>query len=114
MSWAQQREQIRRAAGAGVRPRISALGSQILPLRGPGGQSAQLSRPNGALTRAGQYYYQLVGRQPPSRQFDEEQPLIRGWPSDYVLLRSGVKKELFCLQTFLSFKRATGRRPCLA
>ena len=23
------------------------------------------------------------------------------------------KKELFCLQTFLSFKRATGRRPCL-
>ena len=92
MSWAQQREQIRRAAGAGVRPRISALGSQILPLRGPGGQSAQLSRPNGALTRAGQYYYQLVGRQPPSRQFDEEQPLIRGWPSDYVLLRSGVKK----------------------
>ena len=92
MSWAQQREQIRRAAGAGVRPRISALGSQILPLRGPGGQSAQLSRPNGALTRAGQYYYQLVGRQPPSRQFDEEQPLIREGPSDYVLLRSGVKK----------------------
>ena len=92
MSWAQQREQIRRAAGAGVRPRISALGSQILPLRGPGGQSAQLSRPNGALTRAGQYYYQLVGRPPPSRQFDEEQPLIREGPSDYVLLRSGVKK----------------------
>ena len=92
MSWAQQREQIRRAAGAGVRPRISALGSQLLPLRGPGGQSAQLSRPNGALTRAGQFYYQLVGRQPPSRQFDEEQPLIREGPSDYVLLRSGVKK----------------------
>ena len=63
-----------------------------MPLRGPGGQSAQLSRPNGALTRAGQYYYQLVGRQPPSRQFDEEQPLIREGPSDYVLLRSGVKK----------------------
>ena len=60
-----------------------------MPLRGPGGQSAQLSRPNGALTRAGQYYYQLVGRQPPSRQFDE---LIREGPSDYVLLRSGVKK----------------------
>ena len=85
MSWAQQREQIRRAAGAGVRPRISALGSQLLPLRGPGGQSAQLSRPNGALTRAGQFYYQLVGQQPPSRQFDEEQPLIREGPSDYVL-----------------------------
>ena len=77
MSWAQQREQIRRAAQAGVRPRTSGLGSQILPLRGPGGQSAQLTRPNGALTRAGQFYYQLAGRQPPSRQFDDSQPLIR-------------------------------------
>ena len=57
MSWAQQREQIRRAAQAGVRPRTSGLGSQILPLRGPGGQSAQLTRPYGALTRAGQMYY---------------------------------------------------------
>ena len=56
MSWAQQREQIRRAAGAGVRP----LGSQLLPLRRPGSQSAQLSRLNGALTRVGQFYYQLV------------------------------------------------------
>ena len=33
-----------------------------------------------------------MGLQPPSRQFDEEQPLIREGPSDYVLLRSGVKK----------------------
>ena len=92
MSWAQQREQIRCAAEAGVRPRASALGSQILPLRGQGGQSAQLTRPNGALTRAGQLYYQLAGRRPPSRQFDESQPLIREGASDYILLRSGVKK----------------------
>ena len=77
MSWAQQREQIRRAAQAGVRPRTSGLGSQILPLAGPGGQSAQLTRPNGALTRAGQLCYQLAGRRPPSCQFDEAQPLIR-------------------------------------
>ena len=92
MSWAQQREQIRRAAQAGVRPRTSGLGSQILPLRGPGGQSAQLTRPNGALTRAGQFYYQLAGRQPPSRQFDDSQPLIREGASDFILLRSGLKK----------------------
>ena len=92
MSWAQQREQIRRAAQAGVRPRTSGLGSQILPLRGPGGQSAQLTRPNGALTRAGQFFYQLAGRQPPSRQFDDSQPLIREGASDFTLLRSGPKK----------------------
>ena len=92
MSWAQQREQIRRAAQAGVRPRTSGLGSQILPLRGPGGQSAQLTRPNGALTRAGQFFYQLAGRQPPSRQFDDSQPLIREGASDFILLRSGLKK----------------------
>ena len=83
MSWAQQREQICRAAQAGVRPRTSGLGSQILPLRGPGGQSAQLTRPNGALT---------PGRRPPSRQFDDSQPLIREGASDFILLRSGVKK----------------------
>ena len=35
-----------------------------------------LSRPNGELTRAGQYYYQLIGRPPPSRQFDRNQPLM--------------------------------------
>ncbi|CAE7592623.1 pfh1, partial [Symbiodinium pilosum] len=66
----------------------------ILPLAGPGGQSAQLTRPNGALTRAGQLYYQLAGRRPPSRQFDEAQPLIREGASDFILLRSGVKKLL--------------------
>ena len=33
MSWMQQREAIRRAADAGTRPRISAQGSQLLPLR---------------------------------------------------------------------------------
>ena len=33
MSWAQQREQIRCAAQAGVRPRTSGVGSQILAIR---------------------------------------------------------------------------------
>ena len=38
-------------------------------------QEVLLSRPNGELTRAGQFYYGLVGGRPPSRQFDEQQPL---------------------------------------
>ena len=36
--------------------------------------------------------------------------MIRDTGSQGVMTR---KKELFCLQTFLSFERATGRRPCL-
>ena len=53
-----------------------------------------LSRPNGELTRAGQYYYQLIGRPPPSRQYDRNQPLIREGPNDYIMLRGGAKKLL--------------------
>ena len=44
------------------------------------------------MTRAGQFFYQLAGRQPPSRQFDDSQPLIREGASDFILLRSGLKK----------------------
>eukprot|EP00439_Symbiodinium_sp_Y106_P019193 s7064_g2.t1 len=50
-----------------------------------------LSRPNGELT---QYYYQLIGRPPPSRQYDRNQPLIREGPNDYIMLRGGAKKLL--------------------
>ena len=57
-----------------------------------------LSRPNGELTRAGQYYYQLIGRPPPSRQYDRNQPLIREGPNDYIMLRGGAKKLLRSLQ----------------
>ena len=57
-----------------------------------------LSRPNGELTRAGQYYYQLIGRPPPSRQYDRNQPLIRDGPNDYIMLRGGAKKLLRSLQ----------------
>ena len=53
-----------------------------------------LSRPNGELTRAGQCYYQLIGRPPPSRQYDRNQPLIREGPNDYIMLRGGAKKLL--------------------
>ncbi len=50
-----------------------------------------LSRPNGELTRAGQYYYQLIGQPPPSRQYDRNQPLIREGPNDYIMLRGRQK-----------------------
>ena len=97
-SWAQQREAIRRAAQGGVRARTNAQGSQRLPLANNRLREVLLSRPNGELTRAGQFYYGLVGGRPPSRQFDEEQPLIREGLTDYILLRSGVKKAVRSLQ----------------
>ena len=56
-----------------------------------------LSRPNGELTRAGQHYYQLISRPPPSRQHNRNQPLIREGPNDYIMLR-GAKKLLRSLQ----------------
>ena len=91
MSWAQQRQAIKLAAEAGVRARTSAAGSETLPLTHHHLRYAMLSRPNGELTRAGQYYYQLIGRPPPSRQYDRNQPLIREGPNDYIMLRGGAK-----------------------
>ena len=102
-SWAQQREAIRRAAQGGVRARTNAQGSQRLPLANNRLREVLLSRPNGELTRAGQFYYGLVGGRPPSRQFDEEQPLIREGPTDYILLWSGVKKAVRSLQPDSSY-----------
>ena len=82
MSWMQQREAIRRAADAGTRPRISAQGSQLLPLRDDRLRSVLLTRPNGQLTRAGQFYYSVTGRRPPS----------------YILMRSGRRQLVRTLQ----------------
>ena len=98
MSWAQQRQAIKLAAEAGVRARTSAAGSETLPLTHHHLRYAMLSRPNGELTRAGQYYCQLIGRPPPSRQYDRNQPLIREGPNDYIMLRGGAKKLLRSLQ----------------
>ena len=42
----------------------SCLSERPSPLR-------PLTRPNGQLTRAGQFYHSVTGRRPPSRQFDE-------------------------------------------
>ena len=60
-SWAQQLEAIRRAAQGGVRARTNTQGSQRLPLANNRLREVLLSRPNGELTRAGQFYYGLVG-----------------------------------------------------
>ena len=60
-SWAQQREAIPRAAQGGVRARTNAQGLQRLPLANNRLREVLLSRPNGELTRAGQFYYGLVG-----------------------------------------------------
>ena len=92
MSWAQQRQAIKLAAEAGVRARTSAAGSETLPLTHHHLRYAMLSRPNGELTRAGQYYYQLIGRPPPSRQHDRNQPLIREGPNDYIMVWGGRQK----------------------
>ena len=96
MSWAQQRERIRRAVEAGVAARTSPQGSELLRLQNA--QQLLLARPDGQPTRAGQFYYQLVGRRPPSRRFNEAQPLVRDGPNDYILLRGGAKKLVRSLQ----------------
>ena len=57
--------------------RASGLGSQILPLRGPGGQSAQLTRSKRRLDA--RQAVLLPARRPAAS-------------SDFILLRSGVKK----------------------
>ena len=75
--------------GSGQGPRGWAL--RFCPFAGRAGNPPS-SRSRTALTRAGQFYYQLAGRQPPSRQFDDSQPLIREGASDFILLRSGLKK----------------------
>ncbi|OLP75717.1 hypothetical protein AK812_SmicGene44442 [Symbiodinium microadriaticum] len=77
---------------------VMAAGSQLLPLRDNRLQSVLLTRPNGQLTRAGQFYHSITGRRPPSRQFDESQPLIRDGPNDYILTRGGARKLVRSLQ----------------
>ena len=109
MSWMQQREAIRRAADAGARPRISAQGSQLLPLRDNRLQSVLLTRPNGQLTRAEQFYHSITGRRPPSRQFDESQPLIRDGPNDYILTGGGARKLVTASTTSLNWGRPSSR-----
>ena len=92
MSWAQQRERIRRAVEAGVSARTSPQGSELLRL--PNAQQLLLARPDGQPTRAGQFYYQLVGRRPPSRRFNEAQLLVRDGPNDNILCAKKLVRSL--------------------
>ena len=101
-SWAQQRNNIRRAVQAGASARTSAAGSELLRL--PSGQQLLLSRPDGQPTRAGQFFYQLAGRRPPSRRFDEAQQLVRDGPNDYIYLRGGAKRLVRALQPDGSYR----------
>ena len=97
-SWARQRQQITEAADGGARARTGADGAVVLNLRRGPGAYALLSRADGQLTRAGQHYYSHLGLQPPSKDFDYNQPLIREGPNDYILLRNGQKKLVRSLQ----------------
>ena len=101
-SWAQQRESIRRAVEAGVSAHTSPQGSELLRLQNA--QQLLLARPDGQPTRAGSFFYQLVGRRPPSRRFNEGQPLVRDGPNDYILLRGGAKKLVRSLQPDGSYR----------
>ena len=49
-----------------------------------------LQRADGSVTRAGEAYFGMLGRQPESRTFDPRQPLVREG-ADYVLLQNGQR-----------------------
>ena len=84
-SWATQRENIRQAVEAGSRARDTNDGSRVLGLR------RLLQRADGSVTRAGEAYFGMLGRQPESRTFDPRQPLVREGAADYVLLQNGQR-----------------------
>ena len=68
---------LRRPHG-GARACTGADGAVVLNLRRGPEATALLSRTDGQLTRAGQHYYSHLGLRPPSKDFDYNQPLIRG------------------------------------
>ena len=90
-SWARQREHIREAVEAGSRARDTDDGSRVLGLRRGRGAYALLQRADGSVTRAGEAYFGMLGRQPESRTFDPRQPLVREGAADYVLLQNGQR-----------------------
>ena len=90
-SWATQRENIRQAVEAGSRARDTDDGSRVLGLRRGRGAYALLQRADGSVTRAGEAYFGMLGRQPESRTFDPRQPLVREGAADYVLLQNGQR-----------------------
>ena len=97
-SWAQQKIQIKTAVQAGRRPRITADGRQIVSLGQGRGSYALLSRANGVLTKAGQFFYQETNRQRPNSSYDPDQALVRHGNSDYIQLRNGTTRAVRTLQ----------------
>ena len=73
-----QRRLIDIAIAAGTEPRIGKSAQSTLSLRQNVGRSSYtlLSRGDGSMTPAGQYFYETTGRPAPSSQFDRGQPLV--------------------------------------
>ena len=79
-------------------------GRQIISTGQGRGSFALLSRSNGSLTRAGQFYFQTTDRQRPNASYDPEQPLIRRGPTDLIRMRNGNLRGVRSLQPTGSFR----------
>ena len=102
--WNRRKAQITTSINAGRSPRVSGNGSIILNLAQGRGSYALLSRPDGTLTRSGDYYYAETKREPPSAAFDKSQTLIRNGPNDYITMRNGEQKLVRTLQSDGKYK----------
>ena len=105
-SWVQQKQDIRTAINAGRKPRLLPDGRQIISTVGRGSY-ALLTRPNGALTRVGQFYFQTTDRMRPNASYDPEQPLTRRGPTDLIRMRSGQLRAVRSLQPTGSYRLTT-------
>ena len=103
-SWNQQKANLQTAVNAGRRPRLLPDGRQIISTGQGRGSFALLSRSNGSLTRAGQYYFQTTDRLRPNASYDPEQPLTRRGPTDLIRMRSGNLRAVRSLQPNGSFR----------
>ena len=103
-TWAQQKADLRVAIAAGRRPRILPDGRQIVSTGQGRGSYALLSRANGQLTRAGQWFYQETNRQRPNASYDPDQPLLRRGETDFIVLRNGTQRAVRTLLPTGSFK----------
>ena len=103
-SWNQQKANLQTAINAGRRPRLLPDGRQIISTGQGRGSFALLSRSNGSLTRAGQYYFQTTDRLRPNASYDPEQPLTRRGPTDLIRMRSGNLRAVRSLQPNGSFR----------
>ena len=86
-----RRNAISVAVAAGTAPTTGRSGQTNLRLRQIPGRSSYsvLSRADGSLTAAGDFYYAAVGGPPPSRQFNQQAEMVQKGSSDYIMTRSG-------------------------